>query len=71
MYHIPRYVENKYDAGLFKGFTGIDQEYEKPSSPELVLKAGELSIMECVQQVVQKLIEEVRAVRVCNYVKLS
>jgi len=43
------------------GFTGIDQEYEHPSNPEVILKAGELSVDECVQQLVQLL-----ASRVCN-----
>ena len=47
------------------GFTGIDQEYEHPSNPELILKAGELSVDECVQQLVQLL-----ATRVCHYVFL-
>ena len=37
------------------GFTGIDQTYEVPESPELTLRAGELSIDECVQQVVELL----------------
>jgi len=41
------------------GFTGIDQIYEDPESPELVIKAGELSIDECVQQVVQVLLQRV------------
>jgi len=45
------------------GFTGIDQEYEHPSNPELILKAGELSVDECVQQLVQLL-----ATKVCHYV---
>jgi len=45
----------KARAGQIKGFTGIDQEYEPPLNPELVLRAGDLSIDECVQQLVQLL----------------
>ena len=44
------------------GFTGIDQDYEKPEDPEIVLKAGQESISECVQRVVQLLQEKVRQI---------
>lgn len=44
------------------GFTGIDQDYEAPQDPELVLRAGDLSIDECVQQLVQLLQKKVRHV---------
>jgi len=47
----------KARAGQIKGFTGIDQEYEIPASPELVLKAGEQSVIECVQEIVQLLLQ--------------
>ena len=30
------------------GFTGIDSVYEPPLNPDLVLKAGETSVQECV-----------------------
>lgn len=42
------------------GFTGIDSEYEKPDSPELVLKTGVLTVNECIQQVVDLLKDQVR-----------
>lgn len=45
----------KARAGQIKGFTGIDQSYESPDAPELELPAGEKSIDECVQHVVQML----------------
>lgn len=41
------------------GFTGIDSEYEKPESPELVLKTNVASVSECIQQVVELLQTEV------------
>ncbi|XP_055877503.1 bifunctional 3'-phosphoadenosine 5'-phosphosulfate synthase-like isoform X2 [Biomphalaria glabrata] len=42
----------KARAGLIKGFTGVDQPYEKPEKPDVDLLAGELSVDECVQEVV-------------------
>jgi adenylylsulfate kinase-like enzyme len=41
------------------GFTGIDAAYEKPDNPEVSVKAGKLSIDECVQEVVSHLVEKV------------
>ncbi|KAJ8960871.1 hypothetical protein NQ318_020170 [Aromia moschata] len=34
----------KARQGLIKGFTGIDQEYQKPEHPELVLKTASVSL---------------------------
>ncbi|MBN3302744.1 PAPS2 synthase, partial [Amia calva] len=45
----------KARAGEIKGFTGIDSDYEKPESPELVLKTGETTLNQCIQQVVKLL----------------
>jgi 3'-phosphoadenosine 5'-phosphosulfate synthase len=45
----------KARAGLIKGFTGIDQEYEEPVNPELLIAAGQQTIDESVQQVIQLL----------------
>ena len=40
----------------FSGFTGIDQAYEEPLKPELVLEAGSgKTVEECVDEVVQML----------------
>ncbi|XP_077999034.1 bifunctional 3'-phosphoadenosine 5'-phosphosulfate synthase-like isoform X1 [Glandiceps talaboti] len=47
----------KARAGIIKGFTGIDQDYEKPEHPELVVKGGELSIDESVNSVLELLQE--------------
>eukprot|EP00092_Neocalanus_flemingeri_P040128 GFUD01043710.1.p1 GENE.GFUD01043710.1~~GFUD01043710.1.p1 ORF type:complete len:634 (+),score=158.03 GFUD01043710.1:189-2090(+) len=43
----------KARAGLIKGFTGIDQPYEAPENPDLVVKTMEKSVAECVEQIVQ------------------
>uniref|UniRef100_A0AAX7UP80 Uncharacterized protein n=1 Tax=Astatotilapia calliptera TaxID=8154 RepID=A0AAX7UP80_ASTCA len=48
----------KARAGEIKGFTGIDSEYERPERPELVLKTGELSVNECLHQVLDLLKEQ-------------
>uniref|UniRef100_A0A673ZJR2 3'-phosphoadenosine 5'-phosphosulfate synthase 2a n=1 Tax=Salmo trutta TaxID=8032 RepID=A0A673ZJR2_SALTR len=45
----------KARAGEIKGFTGIDAEYERPEAPELVLKTGEITVTECIRQVVDLL----------------
>jgi adenylylsulfate kinase len=51
----PKGLYKKARAGELKGFTGIDDPYEAPKNPELVLKAGELSIAESVQKVLDEL----------------
>ncbi|ELK36150.1 Bifunctional 3'-phosphoadenosine 5'-phosphosulfate synthase 2 [Myotis davidii] len=48
----------KARAGEIKGFTGIDSDYEKPETPELVLKTDSSSVSDCVQQVVELLQEQ-------------
>ena len=44
-------------AGEIKGFTGVDDPYEEPSSPELVLDTEELSPEESARLVIAKLEE--------------
>lgn len=44
---------------LLAGFTGIDSDYERPEEPELVLKTGELSVNECLHQVLEMLKDQV------------
>lgn len=50
----------KARKGLIKGFTGIDQEYQKPDHPELVLKTANMSIEDSVNLVLEMLQENVR-----------
>lgn len=49
----------KARKGLITGFTGIDQEYQKPDHPELVLKTANMMIEDCVQLVLEMLQENV------------
>ncbi|KAK8379713.1 hypothetical protein O3P69_019601 [Scylla paramamosain] len=37
----------KARAGIIKGFTGIDSQYEKPETPDVVLKTAQCSVNEC------------------------
>ena len=45
----PKGMYKKARAGEIKGFTGIDDPYEAPLAPELVLKTAERSLRECVE----------------------
>ncbi|KRT83118.1 hypothetical protein AMK59_3817 [Oryctes borbonicus] len=47
----------KARKGDIKGFTGIDQPYEKPEHPELVVKTVDCSVQESTMQVVEMLQE--------------
>ncbi len=47
----------KARAGLIKGFTGIDDPYERPESPEVVCYTDRESVEECVEKILQKLME--------------
>ena len=51
----PKGLYKKARAGEIKGFTGIDDPYEAPANPELVLKPAENTVAECVAQVVNYL----------------
>ncbi|XP_031566901.1 bifunctional 3'-phosphoadenosine 5'-phosphosulfate synthase-like [Actinia tenebrosa] len=45
----------KARAGIIKGFTGIDAVYQPPEKPELDLRAGDLTVDECLEQLVEML----------------
>jgi sulfate adenylyltransferase len=47
----------KARAGEIKGFTGVDDPYEPPLNPEVTLDTSKLSVQECVDQIIEKLIE--------------
>lgn len=53
----PKGLYKKARAGELKGFTGIDDPYEAPTKPELVLKAGEKELADCVADVLNFLEE--------------
>jgi adenylylsulfate kinase len=51
----PKGLYKKARAGQLKGFTGIDDPYEAPEKPELVLDGGKKSIDECADDVMKYL----------------
>ena len=53
----PKGLYRKALAGEIKGFTGVDAPYEEPESPELVIDTDKLSKEECMQILVDYLIE--------------
>jgi adenylylsulfate kinase len=44
----PKGLYKKARAGQIKGFTGIDDPYEAPQNPELVLKPATMTVFDCV-----------------------
>ena len=53
-----RDVKGMYEkalAGEIKNFTGVDDPYEEPENPELILDTDKESIDECAQRVLEKL----------------
>ena len=52
------------DKEFGKTFTGIGQNYEAPEHADLVLKAGENTVAECIQQILVLLIQKVVLVRI-------
>jgi len=51
----PKGLYKKARAGEIKGFTGIDDPYEPPVNPELVIKTAEHDLDECVQMCLRAL----------------
>ena len=47
----------KARAGIIKEFTGISAPYEKPLNPEIHLRTDELRVDECVQVIINYLVE--------------
>ncbi|RLF44464.1 MAG: adenylyl-sulfate kinase [Thermoplasmata archaeon] len=57
---IQRDVKGMYKkalAGEIKGFTGIDDPYEEPENPEVIVETDKESLEECVNKVLNKLRE--------------
>ena len=44
-------------AGEIKDFTGVDDPYEEPENPELIIKSDEETVEESVEKVLEKLVE--------------
>jgi adenylylsulfate kinase len=54
----PKGLYKKARAGEIKGFTGVDDPYEAPVSPELVLSAAEKTPDDLANEVIAYLVEQ-------------
>lgn len=53
----PKGLYEKARAGQIKDFTGIDSPYEVPEHPEVVLDTSSQTVNECVEQILEYLLE--------------
>lgn len=53
----PKGLYKKARQGLIKNFTGIDDPYEEPENPEIVVETDKMSLDECVAKIVDYLTE--------------
>jgi adenylylsulfate kinase len=53
----PKGLYQKARKGLIPDFTGIHSPYEEPLDPELVVNTSESSVDECVEQIINYLLE--------------
>ena len=51
----PKGLYKKARKGEIKNFTGLDDPYETPSQPDIILDTSNLSVQECVQAILAKL----------------
>ena len=51
----PKGLYRKVDAGLIRGFTGVDAPYEAPEAPDLLLRTAETVAERLAEQVVDEL----------------
>jgi adenylylsulfate kinase len=51
----PKGLYAKVTAGEITNFTGIDQEYEIPLNPDIILDTDEKTPLECSQKILQKI----------------
>lgn len=54
----PKGLYKKARSGEIKHFTGIDSEYEAPTSAEIHVRTAEATIEECAQQIIDTLTEK-------------
>ena len=49
----PKGLYKKARAGIIKNFTGLDAPYEKPQTPDAVIRTDQDNVETCVQQVIK------------------
>jgi adenylylsulfate kinase len=55
----PKGLYSKARAGEIENFTGIHQEYESPTNPEITVNSSELEIEECVNSILHKIYKSI------------
>jgi adenylylsulfate kinase len=60
----PKGMYQKARAGIIKDFTGISAPYEPPENPEIHLRTDQMTVGECVQSIMDYLVER-------NYIPCS
>lgn len=55
----PKGLYKKARRGEITGFTGIDQDYEEPQNPELVIETNTLTVTESVEKIMAYLINKI------------
>jgi len=58
----PKGLYKKARAGEIKNFTGIDDPYEEPENPEIVVETDKMSVEQCVDRIIDYLVKN-------NYIK--
>jgi adenylylsulfate kinase len=53
----PKGLYKKVKDGIIKQFTGVDDQYEEPENPEIILETDKMSIDECVKKILDYLDE--------------
>jgi adenylylsulfate kinase-like enzyme len=53
----PKGLYRRARAGTLAGLTGVDDPYEPPLNPEVTLDTSRLSVQECVDLIIDKLLE--------------
>ncbi|WP_018085572.1 adenylyl-sulfate kinase [Desulfurispora thermophila] len=54
----PKGLYTKARLGLIKNFTGIDDPYEKPENPELIIDTSDISCAEAVDMIIKYLTQQ-------------
>ncbi|MBN6889522.1 adenylylsulfate kinase [Cytobacillus horneckiae] len=60
----PKGLYKKARAGKIKQFTGIDQAYEKPANPEIIIETDKYSVEESANILLSFLIDEIKIMEV-------
>lgn len=54
----PKGLYQKARNGEISGFTGIDDPYEEPENPEIVVKTDQMTVEQCTEKILKYLKEK-------------